>query len=899
MQFHLTGYLVSTGSYNTAVSLPSIFSITIGAPTDVILEADDRFLDPSDPGAVSVTIGDDEQGPVTGIEYRGWTLEEDGETVTYSFVRLERDNTAEFLLLPVDPITGQLVTQALPIAGAYVAGSTFDPVLIGPLGNDAPVAVMDEADIDEDQTVSIDVMQNDTDAEGDAIALVGVGEAASGTTEVVDGKVIYTPDADFTGEDTFAYTVTDGFDTAQGSVKVTVNPVNDAPEADDDAATTDEDVAVTIDVLDGDSDIDGDVLTISEVTGGSSGTTEIVDGEVVYTPNADANGEDTFTYTVTDGELTDTATVTVTVNAVNDAPVAADYSEILLEDTIQDIFVLDNDLDVDGDPLTVISVTSPEFGQAQVISKFFVEYTPDLNFNGEDTFTYTVSDGEVTDTATVTVTVTAVPDAPVAGDDGETIDEDGSISIDVLANDSDADGETLAIASVFDASFGMTEIVNGEIVYTPVADANGEDSFSYIVTDGGLTDTATVTVTVNSVNDEPMATDDNATMDEDTTILIDVIENDDDVEGDALSISAVGDASFGTVAIEGNEIRYTPDADAFGIDTFTYTLSDGDLTDTATVTVTVTDVPDTIPGGEGDEDFTPGEGVETYILGGGSDKVTGPVENFFGDTYQDFGGDDEIVFLEEIGRDQMAVTEGSAIIAIDTDGDGTSDGSFTLAGDFSGGDFMAVVANAETTVTFEDFLIALAERQAVDEALVNGIINQAFLTGNGTQDMVITLKDMGFANKDNVVGAYEVTETGEIVDTVILFDNANADKTASTVLSGVEVGHEVGFFLIQDGADWLAAQDENASFSFINGAGESANTADGDIVLAVDGVAMDQVTFHSYASSMNVDGIEHTLSGVDEGGESLTIGFEDLVGGGDRDYEDVVFSIEFIDTTII
>ncbi|MEO0485522.1 MAG: Ig-like domain-containing protein [Pseudomonadota bacterium] len=489
--------------------------------------------------------------------------------------------------------------------------------------------------------------------------------------------------------------------------------------------------------------------------------------------------------------------------------------------------------------------------------------------------------------------------APVAGPDQVTLNEDGSISIDVLANDTDADGDTLVIESVGDAGFGETEVIAGMILYTPNANANGSDSFTYVLSDGTTTVTGTVSASVTAVNDAPGAVNDVAGMDEDTFIFIDVLGNDVDVDGDALTITRVGDVSLGSLSIEGGQIRFAPDEDAFGEFTFSYDVSDGTDTETATVTVTVADVADTFTGTDGSDQFTATAGVETFVLDGGADQVTGDVENFFGDTITGFDDDDVVVFLDEVDRDQLVVTDGSAIVAVDSDGDGGAEGSFTLTGNFSSGDFMAVVGESQTRFTFADFLPSLADRQAVDAELVNGIVNEAFLTGTGTQDLRVTLKDLGFAANDNVLGAYEITETGEIVDTVILFENANADKTASTVLSGVEAGHKIGFFLVQDAAEWLQEQDDADVFSFVNDSGAAATVSDSAILLAVNGVAAEQVTFHSFDAALNPDGIEHALSGVDVGGESITVGFEDKLGGGDRDYEDVAFSVEFIDLAIV
>ncbi|MHC4326610.1 MAG: S8 family serine peptidase, partial [Planctomycetota bacterium] len=232
--------------------------------------------------------------------------------------------------------------------------------------------------------------------------------------------------------------------TASYSIFVFVsNAVNNSPVANDDADTTQEGTPVIIDVLANDSDVDGDPLTVTAVTEPANGTASInPDNTVTYTPDGGFTGDDTFTYTVEDDSGgTDSAQVNVTVTPTNDPPDALDDSDTTDEDTLVTIDVLSNDSDPDiGDTLTVTAVTQPADGTATINPDNTVNYTPDLNFNGGDTFTYTISDGKGgTDTANVSVTVVPVNDSPVANDDVNTTQEDTPVIIDVLANDTDVD----------------------------------------------------------------------------------------------------------------------------------------------------------------------------------------------------------------------------------------------------------------------------------------------------------------------------------------------------------------------------------------------------------------------------------------------------------------------------
>ena len=194
---------------------------------------------------------------------------------------------------------------------------------------------------------------------------------------------------------------------------------NTTPVASDDSATTPEDTAVTINVLANDTDADGDALTVTNLTQPANGTATLnTDNTVTYTPNADFNGDDSFTYMANDGTSdSNIATVSITVNAVNDPPVANDDTASTTKDTPVTIDVLANDSDVDGNPLSVTSATSPSNGSVIVNDDNTITYTPKAEFTGTDSFTYDISDGKGgTDSATVTVTVSEGADTMHVGD---------------------------------------------------------------------------------------------------------------------------------------------------------------------------------------------------------------------------------------------------------------------------------------------------------------------------------------------------------------------------------------------------------------------------------------------------------------------------------------------------
>jgi MYXO-CTERM domain-containing protein len=477
------------------------------------------------------------------------------------------------------------------------AGAAYVFSATNTASNNDPSAVDDNASVDEDDAVTIDVLANDTDPDADALTLsVDSAPAHGRATLVGQTSLIYTPGPDFNGSDTLTYRIYDGsggYDTA--SVSLTVNPVADAPVAADDTASVDRDASVVIDVLANDSDPDADALSVSGITQPANGSVTNNGSDVTYTPAASFTGNDSFTYEINDGNGgTDSATVDVTVIQPNRAPTASDDTATVTEGNSVTIDVLANDQDADGDALLVDSVTQPSNG-AVTSSTTDVTYTPDANYSGSDSFTYDVSDGNGgTDTATVVVTVDALNSAPVAADDSASVDEDDSVTIDVLANDTDVDADSLVVSSVGTPANGTTTNNGVDVTYTPDTGYTGSDSFLYVVEDGnGGWDSATVSVTVNAVNAAPVANDDSDSVDEDSSVTIDVLANDTDTDGDAVTVSSVSQPSHGSATTSGADVTYTPDADFHGSDSFTYAISDANGgVDTATVAITVAAVND-------------------------------------------------------------------------------------------------------------------------------------------------------------------------------------------------------------------------------------------------------------------------------------------------------------------
>ncbi|NNF52662.1 MAG: cadherin-like domain-containing protein [Gammaproteobacteria bacterium] len=360
---------------------------------------------------------------------------------------------------------------------------------------------------------------------------------------------------------------------------------NSAPLAVNDTASTNKGMPVTIDVLANDSDPDNDNLNVVGVTQGSNGTvTNNNDGTVTYTPASNFVGEDSFTYTVNDGQGgMDEGTVTVMVSG-NTAPEANDDSASTEAGTAVTIDVLSNDSDPDGDPLTISNIGDAGNGSASDNGDGTVTYTPAAGFAGTDQFSYSITDGKGGDaTATVTVEVDPRDNVdPKARDDEAATVEGQPIAIEVLLNDSDDDGDTLRVSAVTQGNKGGTVGINANeqtVTYIPASGFTGTETFEYTVDDGfGGTDTAKVTVevTARDGNTPPEAKKDKAKTPKNMEIVIYVLSNDKDKDGDMLTVVDVTAPAHGSAVINAdNTVTYTPATDYVGEDEFTYTIHDG------------------------------------------------------------------------------------------------------------------------------------------------------------------------------------------------------------------------------------------------------------------------------------------------------------------------------------
>jgi len=600
-----------------------------------------------DPVAVNDAVTTDEDtvlnGDVLADNGGGGDFDIDGDTLTVATSplvdvangSLTIDASGAFIYMPDADFNGtdSFVYSLEDGVGGSAAGTVA--ITVSPV-NDAPIAADDAFSVDEDQSVAGNVFDDngngvDTDLESRTLFVSptpSVDVANSTLVLNANGNFTYTPDADFNGTDSFVYTLFDGAGGSDlGTVAITVDPVNDDPVAQPDAFATAEDVALSGDVLADngfgvDQDVDGDTLTVStmpsvDVANGMLALS--ANGAFTYTPNTNFNGTDSFVYLLEDGAGGSAfGTVDLTVTSVNDAPVAANDAISVDEDEVVagNVFI-DNGAGVDSDveSMTLFVSPTPSVDVANGVLVLNANgnftYTPDADFNGADSFVYTLFDGDGgSDLGTVAITVNPVNDDPVAALDAFTTAEDAVLAGDVLADngfgldqDIDGDGLTVSTTPSIDVANGQLDLNDdGTFTYTPDANFNGNDSFVYLLEDGvGGSAFGTVDITVTPVNDDPVAVDDAFSILEDAVLSGDVLADngfglDFDVDGDGLLVGTNPDVlpANGSVTLSASgTFTYTPNANFNGTDSFVYTLFDGNGgSDLGAVTITVTPVND-------------------------------------------------------------------------------------------------------------------------------------------------------------------------------------------------------------------------------------------------------------------------------------------------------------------
>jgi VCBS repeat-containing protein len=466
-------------------------AVTTAEDTPVTIAALANDVDATQPGYVPVIV--------SGAQHGSVTVNADG-TFTY---------TPDANYFGADSFSYGLGD------GSQQSNSVTVSINVTPV-NDAPIVQDSSAQTAEDTPLTLSLLTNAVDVDGDSLTLTfsssGRNAPAHGRlTPNPDGSLSYTPDADYFGQDSFSYEISDGQTSTYATVQLTITPVNDAPTLTDVSLTLSEDSSASLNLLAGARDVEGNSLTPRIIRATSHGQLSLsADGRYAYTSDADYFGADSFSYTVNDGALdSNVATVTINVTPVNDAPIAGDISITTAEDTAATIGLVATDVDNAAAELNFTIVVGPQHGTVTLNANGSATFLPAANYFGADSFTYKVNDGSLDSAvATVTINVTPVNDAPIAGNITVTTAEDTATTISLMASDVDNTAAELSFAIVTGPQHGsLTLNANGTVTYVPAANYFGTDSFSYKVNDGSLnSNIATVSITVTPVNDTPIWT---------------------------------------------------------------------------------------------------------------------------------------------------------------------------------------------------------------------------------------------------------------------------------------------------------------------------------------------------------------------------------------------------------
>jgi len=494
--------------------------------------------------------------------------DDDGKDRIYNFNVSVSDAKAN-VIMPVE-VT---ITEAPKFAPVITEGTSVSVTMSENANPTAFVLTLNATDQNND-TLTWSISSNATNG----IASV----SGTGTSKAIG----YTPNINHDGTDRFNVRVSDGeggMDTI--TVNVIIQNVNVLPMATSQTVSLAEDTAKAMTLKGTDSDGTIARYLIGTPSHGSlSGTAP----NLTYIPTADFNGKDSFSFTVTDndGGVSSAATVSISVSSVNDLPTASAQSVSVEEDGSVDMTLSGSDRD---GTIARYLVGTPSHGSLSGTAPNLT-YIPTADFNGKDSFAFTVTDndGGVSSAVTVSITVSSINDLPMANAQSVSVEEDGSVGMTLSGSDRDG---TIARYLVGTPSHGSLSGAAPNLTYTPTADFNGSDSFTFSVIDneGGESEPVKVDITIDAVNDAPLAEDDTMEFDKNgqNRYVLDVLINDNDIDGDTLSVVS-GNADIGSVVVENGQLVFNAPPGFIGSLTLTYLISDGnDGTTTATVTLTI------------------------------------------------------------------------------------------------------------------------------------------------------------------------------------------------------------------------------------------------------------------------------------------------------------------------
>ncbi|MUK61846.1 tandem-95 repeat protein [Aliivibrio fischeri] len=828
-------------------------------------------------GPIVLSTDEDEGITFSADELLANTTDVEGDTLSISDITYGGDNgelvdngDGTFTFMPNENFNGEIDIDYKVFDGTDEVATHLDLTVV-PV-NDVPIPGEPlHTQMLENGSIIIeakDLLSGATDVDGDILHVENLllADQTQGTlTDNGDNTFTFEPAEDFYGEVNLTFNISDGQASVPSTATVDVEIVNEGPEVSGPIeAAVDEDGSITItqeDLLANATDVDGDNLEAVNLATNDPNAVivENSDGSFTITPSADFFGEIEFTYDVTDAIETVAADLNLTVNPINDAPDVPDMS-FTTEDgqaiTITEAELLAQATDIEGDELSVVNVTSAS-DTVEVTDNGDGTYTltPEQGFFGNIDLAFDVSDGTDVVAANINLKVEFVNDAPEATPMVADVDEDGSILVTqemLLESASDQDGDELFASSLETNDPNASIVDNGDGTYTvtPSENFNGDIVFTYEVSDGELSTSNDMTLTVNSVNDTPIVAPGIYHIEEDGSILFtqeDLLSGAIDIDGDDLSVTSINySGDEGTVTDNGDgTFSFVPEEHFSGDLQFSFTVTDG--TDEVEQDLyihieAVADSPDLV--------ITDGDGINV---------------------------DDEAILVEPGGIVELNIA--AALVDQDL--------SETLT--------VTVDGVPEGSVISYD-----------NEGVLNDQDNG--ITSYSDTEITVTFEGET-AGYQNTAGYYKVDEDGNITGVEVVYENASQVSGGGDLVPGqdqfsfqVAEGESFNLFLIPNGYqhnDFDAMQGGQYEFRAADGSPANMDTVDPQLVfVAADGTETviqgqnGDAIFHGGSSAqLNQDGIEHTRTTINEDGE-LVYGFEDLYGGGDADYTDFNFTID-------
>ncbi|MFH4449230.1 tandem-95 repeat protein [Vibrio alginolyticus] len=765
--------------------------------------------DPPIAGATSYSVNEDEVITISSEQLLANASDVEGEvaidSVSYSGSDgIFTDNgDGTFSFAPNANFDGDVSLDVVVVDEDGATASTNANIDVLPI-NDAPVSGNLAYSVDEDNSITLSqeqLLAQASDVEGDALTatnLVVDGDAT--VTANDDGSFTITPDANFNGDIDITFDINDGTDAIVATADLTVNPVNDLPQPEDQAFTIGEDGVLLFtdeDLLDGATDIDGDNLSVEGVsyTGADGVLTDNGDGTYSFAPNENFNGDVNFTFDVSDGTDTVTANIDVSVTPENDPPVAGSTSYTVHEDnsiTISDEQLLANSSDIEGD-VSIDSVSySGNDGVLEINGDGTYTFSPNENFNGEVSLDVVVVDEDgATDSTTAGITVLEVNDPPIAGPTAYTIDEDQVLTFSesqVLLNASDVEGDVELVSISYDGPDGIFSVNgDGTCSFAPNENFNGQVSLDVTIRDedGAEVDTY-ITVDVLPINDAPVSGNLAYNVDEDNTITLSqeqLLSQASDVDGDDLvAENLLVDGNATVTANDDGSFTITPDANFNGDIDITFDISDGSDTLVATADLTVNPVND-LPQPE-DQAFTIGE--DGVLLFTDEDLLDGAT---------DIDGDDlSVEGVSYTGADGVLTDNGDGTYSFAPNENFNGDVNFTF--DVSDGTD-TVTANIDVSVTPEnDPPVAGSTSYTVHEDNSITISDEQLLANSSDIEGDVSVDSVSYSGADGVFqdngdGTYTFSPNenfnGEVSLDVVVVDEDGATDSTTAGITVLEV----------------------------------------------------------------------------------------------------------------